>query len=112
MNPTAKNLYRCPGCKGYAIAEAAPDKCPHCGMREHGFAGPMTFVRVNEPGRLLQKPEAKMSGYMVDVRWCPDCDTDFTSKAGSGFTINGHKNDGFCPWCRTDSKPWTRGRGL
>jgi len=41
---------------------------------------------------------------------CPTCSTTFPV-IGGAIRCNGHTIT-LCPWCRSDSAPWTRGRGL
>ena len=40
---------------------------------------------------------------------CQDCGTEFIHNGLTAF-CNG-KYITMCPWCRSDSKPWTNGRG-
>lgn len=41
---------------------------------------------------------------------CVDCGTTYPVIRDTAM-CNGHKID-LCPWCRPDSRPWFRGRGL
>lgn len=61
-------------------------------------------------GRLKSKGWGKLSGQRVEVFECEDCTTRFTREPSRSMTCNGHVID-LCPWCRPDSKPWTKGRG-
>ncbi len=63
-------------------------------------------------GKLRQMPPGMIGFAPVAIMKCDDCATTFTANVGRPFTINGTINDGLCPWCRSDSKPWTHGRGL
>lgn len=63
------------------------------------------------PGTLINLVPKRL-GIDGPNQWhrCITCGTEFP-EIGGEIRCNGHTID-LCPFCRTDSRPWSRGRGL
>lgn len=67
------------------------------------------MLNVSTMGALESAGRAHLG--LLEYGWyrCTNCKTSYPVIDGA-IRCNGHSIE-LCPWCRVDSKPWTKGRG-
>lgn len=66
---------------------------------------------MNSSGKLISVGIKMSCNKRTEFFACVDCKTEYPRYFYGSIMCNGHVITK-CPWCRTDSKPWYKGRGL